>query len=332
MPAGPSRYSSELRERAVRMVAEVRPKYPSESAAISAVALELGIRSPDTLRRWIRQAAEAKVSENTAPTKSKLANSFLTFTNTIITAVLITILGGLGLLYSEHFLGNGRLVPHVELDRLSVSPGRIPSPRQIDGKLGPFSINIELINAGTQIAVVNDAKIVIERFVKLPDCAAQGAFPTTGSYGAFMPIKPRRGEVIYVPVSQLAPSNGADRFNIFLRLPGRSEHGSGTIYMYLIKVYVNYGTPNKLSDVGNVLVDLPFDPTSAGAYFWTKYFAAHPGYFGFEGRLAYGIERCLVRNSRILHSILSVSAMRTHGLSIIPSELSLCCVARRHEQ
>ena len=40
----------------MRMVAEVRPDYASEWAAIGAVAQKLGIRSSETLRKWIRQA------------------------------------------------------------------------------------------------------------------------------------------------------------------------------------------------------------------------------------------------------------------------------------
>jgi transposase len=52
----PSAYPAELRQRAVRMVAEVRPNYESEWAAIGAVALKLGIGSSETLRSWIRRA------------------------------------------------------------------------------------------------------------------------------------------------------------------------------------------------------------------------------------------------------------------------------------
>ena len=51
----PSKYPRELRERAVRMVAEVRPDYPSEYAAMTAVAGMLGIGSPETIRTWIRR-------------------------------------------------------------------------------------------------------------------------------------------------------------------------------------------------------------------------------------------------------------------------------------
>jgi transposase len=54
--ARPSSYPTELRQRAVRMVAESRADYPSEFAAIGAVARRLGIGSPETLRKWIRRA------------------------------------------------------------------------------------------------------------------------------------------------------------------------------------------------------------------------------------------------------------------------------------
>ncbi|WP_395246086.1 IS3 family transposase [Agromyces sp. MMS24-K17] len=53
--ARPSKYPRELRERAVRMVVEVRPDYPSEYQAMTAVAGMLGIGSPETVRTWMRR-------------------------------------------------------------------------------------------------------------------------------------------------------------------------------------------------------------------------------------------------------------------------------------
>jgi transposase len=49
-------YPPELRERAVRMVAELTPEYPSRWAAIEAVAGKLGIASLETLRKWVNRA------------------------------------------------------------------------------------------------------------------------------------------------------------------------------------------------------------------------------------------------------------------------------------
>jgi|GEM_PF-394180 len=50
------KYPDELRERAVRMVAEVCPQYPSQWAANTAVAGMLGIGTPETLRTRIRRS------------------------------------------------------------------------------------------------------------------------------------------------------------------------------------------------------------------------------------------------------------------------------------
>ena len=50
------RYPVELRERAVRMVVEVRGEQESEWAAMSRVAGLLGVGTPETVRKWVRQA------------------------------------------------------------------------------------------------------------------------------------------------------------------------------------------------------------------------------------------------------------------------------------
>jgi transposase len=52
----PKQYPRELRQRAVRLVAEHRGDYETEYAAIKSVAAKLGITTPETLRKWIRQA------------------------------------------------------------------------------------------------------------------------------------------------------------------------------------------------------------------------------------------------------------------------------------
>ena len=49
-----TRYSPEVRERAVRMLIEHRAEYPSEWAAMTAISAKLGM-TPEMLRIWVRR-------------------------------------------------------------------------------------------------------------------------------------------------------------------------------------------------------------------------------------------------------------------------------------
>ena len=53
--ARPSKYSPEVRERAVRMVREHGPEHASQWAAMTSIASKIGCTT-ETLRNWVRQA------------------------------------------------------------------------------------------------------------------------------------------------------------------------------------------------------------------------------------------------------------------------------------
>ena len=50
-----TRYSPEVRERAVRLVFEHQGEHESQWAAIGSIASKIGC-TPETLRKWVRQA------------------------------------------------------------------------------------------------------------------------------------------------------------------------------------------------------------------------------------------------------------------------------------
>ena len=58
-----TRYTPEFRAKAVRLLAESRSSYSSETNAIAVVAKDLGI-APESLRRWCNQS-DAMVAEET---------------------------------------------------------------------------------------------------------------------------------------------------------------------------------------------------------------------------------------------------------------------------
>ena len=55
MTKTPKTYSSELRERAVRLVREARAQHPSEWATICSIAPKIGCTA-ETLRKWVRRS------------------------------------------------------------------------------------------------------------------------------------------------------------------------------------------------------------------------------------------------------------------------------------
>jgi transposase len=52
-------FSGEVRGRAIRLVREQTPHHSSQWAAIGAIAPKLGC-TPETLRRWVREAEDAR--------------------------------------------------------------------------------------------------------------------------------------------------------------------------------------------------------------------------------------------------------------------------------
>src|SRR5260370_41106311 len=67
--AGRTPSPQEMKERAVRMVGEVRERYGNEYAAIKAVAARLGVGSPETVRKWLRRA-QVDAGERPGPTSA----------------------------------------------------------------------------------------------------------------------------------------------------------------------------------------------------------------------------------------------------------------------
>jgi hypothetical protein len=317
-------YTPEMRERAVRLVAEVRPAYESDRAAIQAVAGILGIDNPDTLRKWVRREQSDSHSSNHGRSKMRALKRSVFRTHSIIIGSVVVVLGGLGLIYSQQLLGVGQpsssvQAPHLEVDQVSFS---YATGHNTDAT--PVQIDIKLLNTGTQIAAINNAMLVIQDSVKLPQCTSQGGFVSTGQYPAKLPASPAPGQVVSIPISQLIEANGADRFDLLLSTPlPRSFPDDESIYLYRIHLYLNYNIHASPLDIGEILISFPKSP-DAGEYFWSKYLATHQNVLNYmvAPGTASTVEACDIRNSQALRSILFQPAMRTAELAAIPSQLA----------
>jgi len=65
-----TRYSPEVRERAVRLVFEQEREHESQWAAISAIAAKIGCTA-ETLRKWVRQAERDQGRRNGLTTSER---------------------------------------------------------------------------------------------------------------------------------------------------------------------------------------------------------------------------------------------------------------------
>lgn len=313
----PPVYDSEVREQAVRMVAQVRSSYSSETEAIRAVSSILGIHDAEILRKWLHPDETASGTSRRQGSKWRLLKTI--WMHPLVTGVVIAVLGGLGLTYSQFFLGVNRQVPHLELDEISLSP---PSVGQLGLNVNPLKIDIKLLNTGKGLAIINDAKLVIQKFATLPLCNSEGSFTSTGTYAANMPIDPRPGQVVDIPVSQLVEAGGADRFDVQLSTPALRHGMRYSLYIYQVHLYLEYNLETRPIDLGEALIDLPLPPV-AGEFYWTKFYAEHPE---FMRNAVYAPDipnymKCATKNSQTLHFVLSWPGIRTADLAAIPPTL-----------
>lgn len=318
------KYPPELMQRAVAMVAEVRSSFPSESEAVNAVAGVLGIHDPEEIRRWVNWSrVNAEQAARQAATRS-LLNRATSHSRAIIISVAVTILGGLGLAYSQQLFGIGQpanvSAPKLVVDQIGLTAqgwhdtGTTETPR-------PFKIDVKLLNIGNQIAAINSAQLVMQQSVVLPQCAGLSGYNSTGDYPVNLPPDPRPGEIVSVPVSQLVPPNGADRFELLLSTkmtPGRLD----SKYLYRFHLYLTYNEKNARLDLGEVIIDYPYPPDE-GEYYWSKSLAADPSQFNVltDGYSAEA-KACDIKNSRALRSILSRPGARSGDLAQILPKLS----------
>jgi hypothetical protein len=205
--------------------------------------------------------------------------------------------------------------PRLEVDRVTLTA----ASTQLNGNsltITPFKVDMTLLNTGSGVAVINDARLVIDQFVKLPLCAAQGYLDTSHAYIGTMPVDVKPRQVINIPLSEEIAANAADRFDLILGLPRKQL--SSTVYLYRVQLYLTYNVNTGPIDVGNLLINLPVLP-AAGEYYWDSYYSTQPGIISGMVATPYIPEykRCVINNTHALYSVLSLPSFRPTTLAAI---------------
>jgi hypothetical protein len=211
--------------------------------------------------------------------------------------------------------------PKIELDNVQVqAPNKAYAS---DGtKSLAYKVEFQLRNTGNQLAIIRAVSMRVEYFARIPVCFTQGDLPTTGRYAANLPLHPKLGSVINVPVSQQAPPDSADRFAIALRIPPDLDE---SIYLYRLHLSLFYDNLRTPVDAGHVLVSMPYDPTSQ-QYVWSRaYQADHGKRIEFMGKAITQITTCMINNAKRVRSLLSQPGSRSLGLASLRSTMAYCC-------
>ncbi len=218
---------------------------------------------------------------------------------------------------------SGSTAPQLEVDGVNLTSANTQvSGNGIDLNFTPYKIDIKVLNTGNGVAVINDARLIIQKFAVLPQCATQGYLGSSHTYSGDMPINPKPGQMVNVPLSQEIQPNDADRFDLLLSVPLPHGKVSSNIYLYRVQLYLTYNVNTKPLDVSEVLVDLPMPP-DAGEYYWDSYYSTHPQAIlgAVYGPAIPEYKKCVINNSHALHSILSLPSMRPAELTAILPQL-----------
>ncbi len=237
----------------------------------------------------------------------------------LITAVITGVLVNLGTGALSHVGSHGGAAPNIEVD--SVTAHYVPFRSGIPAR--PMKLDFEIRNTGNQLAIIRAVRITVQQFAALPVCFSAGALVSTGTYHAFLPVKPSLGKSVDIPTAQQVAPDAADRFDITLGLPA-THHADGNIYVYRLHMGLLYDNSGAPADAGEAVMALPVAPYDG--YFWTKQYAANPTSIpGVISGPIPTVSSCLVNNSRKLHGILTMAGARPADLGAVQSQLSTCC-------
>jgi hypothetical protein len=159
-------------------------------------------------------------------------------------------------------------------------------------------------------------KLQVQEFAQLSECFSSGSLATTGWSSVNLPARPAPGTVVTVPVSQQMAPDSADKFEVSLHVPSTALG----LHLYRLHAWVLYDQQVPLN-AGYVVVSLPQEPQDGG-YYWSRSLEANPNILKPFTANVKMLSQCLIKNSDVLHTIVSLSGARSAQMADLPALLA----------
>jgi hypothetical protein len=198
-------------------------------------------------------------------------------------AVLAALIVGLPSYFTEANTPQPSSSPTARLALASLTATSVPDSYSSSGSgkiaLRSETLDFELRNIGSQLAVITAVKIKVLRIVRVDEVhsnwiSASPILPVSATYPAelhaWLSVKQKAGQLVTVPTSEQVKADGPDNFEVNVTLPRevitRDSHcikylgcAQPFTYVYLLNVSVAYDGSQELK-AGNVIIALPLKP------------------------------------------------------------------------
>ncbi|WP_433476498.1 hypothetical protein ACQPZP_05275 [Spirillospora sp. CA-142024] len=258
---------------------------------------------------------------NKVPTWRRLLGSWLTWFGVLATAAATAAVVGVVQ------RGTDKVTTPSKAAKIEVIDMLVDTPKDADSR--PVSLDIKLHNTGTRRSIIKRAVLSIHKFTMFKECAGQGGgLGVSATYGLNMPVRPKPGQKVEVPLSQQLGPDEADRFKIELNLPQSSawieNPDQGKLFVYQVGVTLIRDTNSKAVNLGDAVVALPITITvHEQQFFLTKENAEIHYYDWLSGgpEAGAGIRQCLRANNVTLRQYMTAAGAKPKWFSELSSEL-----------
>lgn len=131
-------------------------------------------------------------------------------------------------------------------------------------------VEVRVHNTGTRRAVLTSARFTITDYARIVPCGLGAGLVASARYDVVLPVDPRPGHAVEVPINQQLGPDEADRFVFRVGVGDALEKILGETLVYELRVTVAHDNEARPVDVGRVIVALPGAPEAEDLRFFAE--------------------------------------------------------------